>query len=183
MFRTLQPFKQQKISITKVLAILTIVCGLCVLSLYILALFPNFFRYKDDFLELSFSIVVATMILFLLTGLSYVLLKGKKGKLTGNLLLQENEIVLNDVNYPLSEIEKLRFIGNDVKGDFRGFQSKGTQNELIISLKNGQEIKTFFEQTSDNNLRSKKEILEKYHHQVKLSKSNFDNILNNTNYY
>ena len=94
-----------------------------------------------------------------------------------------NEITADEMIYSLEHIKNIRFIGNDIKGEFRGFISKGTGNEMILSLEGDIEKKFYFEQTSSNRLRDQKEILEGYVTQNKLSKTNFEMIMNNTNYY
>jgi hypothetical protein len=106
-----------------------------------------------------------------------------KSRPTGKIELLENEVVFEDRTIPLSQIEKIRIIGNDVKGDFRGFISKGIRNQLIVTLKDGTALQALFEQTKENSVLGKKDILAIYHQQGKLSDSNYQNILRNTNYY
>ena len=148
MFRTLTPPRKKKITITALLSILTRISLVSVLLMYVAALIPQFFRYKDVILETSFSVVIVAAVLFLLTGFSYIFLKSKRGKFTGEMNLTEHELMLNGNGYQVSEIEKVRFIGNDIVGEFRGYQSKGTQNEVILKLKNGTEIRSAFEHTA-----------------------------------
>lgn len=183
MFRAIQPYPKKKITFTRVFAFLTGICAVVLLFLYAIALIPNLFRYKDVILEFSFKVVIATIATFLLTAISYILSKGKKRNFSGNLELLPAEIILNNNSYTVSDLEKIRFIGNDIQGDFRGFKSFGTENELIMTLKNGQEIRTFFEQTNENKLQNQIEVLKSYRDQKILSEANFQNILNNTNYY
>ena len=183
MFRTIQPVKEKKLTFTKIFGVLTVVTAVAILILYAAALFPQLFRYKDFILETSFSLVVVAIVFFLLTGLSYVFLKSKKGNFTGEMKLNASEIILNGEKYPVSEIEKIRFIGNDIKGEFRGFNSKGTQNEIIITDKKQGHVHVFFEQTQENNLKKLKNILEGYYKEGIITESNYHNILNNTNYY
>ena len=85
--------------------------------------------------------------------------------------------------YRLEHINKIRFVGNDVKGEFRGFISKGSNNQMILSLIDDVEKTFTFEQTTQRRLSGQKEILASYVAQGKLSKVNFDAIINNTNYF
>lgn len=183
MFRTLKPFDQKKITLGKIFKILAIITGIVIVLTLILAMFPQFFRYKDRMLEATFTMNMVLIVLILLNFVNYILFRGKEGNFMGNLELKENEIVLNGDSFPLENISKIRFIGNDIKGQFRGFSTKGTENSMILKTNNGQEIKVNFEQTLENNLKKYSEILKIYHNQNKLSEANYDNILNNTNYY
>lgn len=184
MFRTFQYLKKNKFSVSKVILTLITVNIITIATLLILAVIPQFYRSKDYFLEQTFVLNIVLIGLFLLLGINYVLFNAKsKAKPEGNLQLNEEEILFNNEKIALSEIQKLRIIGNDVKGDFRGFISKGIKNEFIISLKNGTEKHVFFEQTNTNNLRNLKNTLEIYYKKGIITETNYYNILNNTNYY
>lgn len=183
MFRTLKPFDQKKITLGKIFKTLAIITGIVIVLTLILAMIPQFFRYKDRMLEATFAMNMVLIALILLNFINYVLFRGKKGNFTGNLELKEDKIVLNGKTFPLENISKIRFIGNDIKGQFRGFSTKGTENSVILKTNDGNEISSNFEQTLENNLKNYSEFLKIYHDQNKLSEANYDNILNNTNYY
>lgn len=184
MFRTFQGIKKTNFTLGKILFFFIILDVLAIAGLLILALFPQFYRQKDTFLETTFTLNMVLIALFLLSALNYILFKGKKkASLAGMLEIRENEIVVNDQTLRLDELERMRFIGNDVKGDFRGHVSKGIGNEFIAKLKSGEQISVTFEQTRDNNLMGFKNILKGYYQRGLLSESNYQNIINNTNYY
>lgn len=182
-FRTFQKVNSKGFQFGKLLNFLLIINFLIIIGIYIMALFPAMYRYKDSLLERSFIFIVGLIVLFLIRVVYYIFSKGKNKNLEGILKLSENDIELNSKKYPLAEIKHLRFIGNDVKGDFRGYISKGTNNEIVLSLKNGEEISSVFEQTSENQLKNSENLLFIYRSKGLLSEANFDNILNNTNYY
>lgn len=96
--------------------------------------------------------------------------------------LRPDQVILDDAVYPVSQIQRLRFIGNDIRGDFRGFVSKGTENKVILES-NGSTVEFGFEQTPEQNLKNQSEILNRYRSAGILSEANLLNILNNTNYY
>lgn len=143
-----------------------------------------FYRYRNQFTEISFTLNLILLGILIINALHYIFI-GRNQNLSpiGNLILEEKDIILNDEKIPVSDIKEIRFIGNDIKGDFRGFFSKGTNNKLIIKLKNSEEKSVHFLQTKENKLNRKKNILELYRNKGILSTANFQNILNNTNYY
>lgn len=173
----------QKFSLGKFLNFLIILAILVILAAYVTAMFPQMFRYKDYILESTFPLIIGFLILFMLRVLVYIFLKNKVRTSDGFLELKKDEIILKNKNYPISEVEKIRLIGNDIKGDFRGNISKGTNNHMILYLKNGENLKVDFGQTDETNLKLDKEILKSYLDAHKLSEANFENIMNNTNYY
>jgi hypothetical protein len=184
MFRTFSPVKQKKFTIGKVLLFLMIADVIVIVGMLALAMFPQFYRKKDFLLESTFTLNMVLVGIFLLAALNYVIFNARsKSRPTGKIELLENEVVFEDRTIPLSQIEKIRIIGNDVKGDFRGFISKGIRNQLIVTLKDGTALQALFEQTKENSVLGKKDILAIYHQQGKLSDSNYQNILRNTNYY
>lgn len=183
MFRTLQPFDKKKTTTGKILRILAIVMGAVIILTLLAAMIPQLFRYKDRLLEATFTMNMILIGLILLNVANYMLFHGKKGKFTGNLELRNDAVILNGEEFPLNSISRLRFIGNDIKGDFRGFSTKGTENSVIIKTVDGKEVSANFEQTLENRLKNYTEQLKSYHDQHKLTDANYDNILNNTNYY
>lgn len=97
--------------------------------------------------------------------------------------LQPTEIILNNKNYPASVIKHVRFVGNDILGDFRGYETKGNNNEIFIDLHNGEKISSSFQQNTSARLQDDEATLREYLKLGLLSESNLDTILNNTNYY
>lgn len=143
-----------------------------------------FYRYRNQFTEISFTLNLILLGILIINALHYIFIGRNQNLLpVGNLILEEKDIILNDEKIPVSNIKEIRFIGNDIKDDFRGFFSKGTNNKLIIKLKNSKEKSVHFLQTKENKLNRKKNILELYRNKGILSTANFQNILNNTNYY
>lgn len=183
MYRTLQPFQIKKLTTRKVLKILIMITiGLIVLVLGA-AMIPQLFRYKDRLLEFSFVLNMVLIGLILLRVTHYMLYRARKGEFTGSLLLSKESIELNGNTYPISSLKKIRFIGNDIKGDFRGYDTKGTENQIILTQNDGAEVVSNFEQTVEKRLQDEHENLSAYRSAGKLSEANYDNILNNTNYY
>ncbi len=146
-------------------------------------MFPQMFRYKDYILESTFPLNLGFIVLLLLRALVYIFFKNKTRISDGFLELKKDEIVLRNKNYPLSEIEKIRLIGNDIKGDFRGNIAKGTNNQIVLHLTNGEIVNSDFEQNAQTNLKQDEKILRNYLETQQLSEANFENIMNNTNYY
>lgn len=182
-FRTFEKKISKKYHWGKFLNLLLMINFAIIIGIYFIALFPRLFRYKDQLLQGNFTFIISFIVLFLLRVMYYIFFKTKPSKAIGTLQLSEDEILLNSTKYPIAEIESLRFVGNDVKGDFRGYISKGTNNEFFLKLKNGQEMSVSFEQTEVSKLRDAKILLTKYKDDQLLSAANFENILNNTNYY
>ena len=183
-FRTFQQARKSKITFGKILITLVILDILAIIALLILAFLPQYYRMKDDFLYQTFTLNLVLVALLIISAIYYIGFRGKKKeKVSGLLELKENEIVLNGTSIPLADIQKVRIIGNDIKGEFRGFVSKGSQNQIIITKITSEELSSFFEQTIENPLRNSKNILDLYHDKGILSESNFTNIMNNTNYF
>ncbi len=184
MFRTFSTVAKKKFTVGKFLIILMVIDALLIVALLILSLFPQFYRKKDYFLESTFTLNMVLIGIFLLAALNYVLFSAKnKARPIGTFELLNDRIIVDDKVIPAHEVERLRFIGNDIKGDFRGFISRGISNQVVISHKDGTVTEVNFEQTSSNKLLDKKDVLERWYNQGKLSESNYRNILRNTNYY
>ena len=181
-FKTLQPIKNGN-KVSKVLRYLNIIAFAALIGSTLAFFYKPLFRYEDDIKEVMAGSIYLILFIMVLRAISYVLLRSKSSKTKSYLLLTPNEITADEMIYSLEHIKNIRFIGNDIKGEFRGFISKGTGNEMILSLEGDIEKKFYFEQTSNNRLRDQKEILEGYVTQNKLSKTNFEMIMNNTNYY
>lgn len=184
MFRTFSTVAKKKFTVGKFLVILMVIDALLIVGLLILSLFPQFYRKKDYFLESTFTLNMVLIGIFLLAVLNYVLFSAKnKARPNGTFELLHDRIIVDDQVIPADDIERLRLIGNDIKGDFRGFISRGIRNQMVISYKDGSITEVNFEQTSSNKLRDKKDVLETWYNEGKLSESNYLNILRNTNYY
>ena len=119
----------------------------------------------------------------MLSAIYYVFFRNKKREFVGTLELKLTEINLNNINYPISTIKHLRFVGNDILGEFRGYETKGSNNEIFIHLHNDEEIVSSFQQTTSENLKNAEDILQTYRQLGLLTEANLDTILNNTNYY
>ncbi len=85
MFRTLKPFDQKKITLGKIFKTLAIITGIVIVLTLILAMFPQFFRYKDRMLEATFTMNMVLIVLILLNFVNYILFRGKEGNFTGNM--------------------------------------------------------------------------------------------------
>ncbi len=183
-FRTFHQNPKRKITFGKILIALIILDIAAIIILLILAFLPQFYRMKDDFLFQTFTLNLVLVALLIMSAIYYIAFRGKaKKKISGMLEFHENEIILNGMHVPLTDIQKIRIIGNDIKGEFRGFVSKGSQNQIIITKKNREELSSFFEQTIENPLRNWEPILKIYKDKSLVSESNFSNIINNTNYF
>ncbi len=183
MFRTLEIPRKSKFNPTRILLTLSAICIVIILLMYAVALFPQSYRIKDRILEATFPMNLTAIGLLILAALYYILFSKKSGKLTGSMELRNDGITINGQEFKTDEIEKIRIIGNDIAGEFRGFVSKGTQNHIILHTKNGAEISTAFEQTKSNRLQDQREVLQSWYDQGILAEANYHNIINNTNYY
>lgn len=184
MFRTFSKVSKKKFTFGKFLVILMVIDVLVIVGLLVLSLFPQFYRKKDFFLESTFTLNMVLIGIFLLAALNYVLFSARnKAKAVGTFEILHDRIVVDEKVIPADDVERLRLIGNDIKGDFRGFISRGIRNQVIISQKDGTVTEINFEQTSENKLLDRKDVLETWYNLGKLSESNYRNILRNTNYY
>lgn len=183
MFRTFSPASTRPSAVGKFLRILIYLTIGVMIAVYIIALFPQLFRYKDLLLESNFKVTLVLIFLLVCLWLNYIFFNSKTVAAAGNLSLKEEAIELNGTVYPLEELKNIRFIGNDIRNDFRGYISKGEKNSIALQLQDGTEVSSVFEQTQDENLKKYPELLSIYLNKGLLSKSNYQNILNNTNYY
>ena len=182
-FRALQPVKKTSKAF-KIIKFATTFLFIAIAITTIILYLPPFFRLEDDIKAVLGGLIMLLLFVQVLRAFTYVLLKGKKIKnYTGHLILNLDSVAYNDEVFPISNIEKIRFIGNDIKGDFRGFVGKGIDNQIQITLKNQDEKTFFFEQTLEHNLKLAEENLNRYVDAKILAKSNYDSIMNNTNYY
>lgn len=178
-----QKQKRKRTTIGYILRTLLIVVIVSIVSLLIIATFPPLFRYKDIILEQTFTLNMIFIGLIVCSVLYYVLVRGKKAlKPIGELYFGEEYISICGKKIHYGEINRIRVIGNDIRGEFRGQNSDGKGNLLIISLKEGETIEYHLEQTIDNRLRDDSQLEELYIKNI-MSKSNYESILKNTNYY
>ncbi|PIE50270.1 MAG: hypothetical protein CSA38_04265 [Flavobacteriales bacterium] len=184
MFKTLNTKKRPFIRLGTILFALLILSFVAVIFSLLTSTIPYFYRYRNQFAEISFALNLGLVAMLVINAIHYIFLsKNKSTEFYGELSLEKEQIILNGEEIPLSEIKDIRLKGNDIKGDFRGYISKGTNNEIIIKLKNGKERSAFFQQTKTNKLKNHRSILEVYRNKSILSTANLQNILNNTNYY
>ena len=180
MFRVLEKSPENKFTIGKILKFVIIILTVFILLFSLASVFHRFHQYQKDFVT---QWIGGFYLFFVLVKvIHYIFFQQKKGKFIGDLIFKDNEIEVLDKIYPLESISKIRIIGNDIKGDFQGFVSQGTKNELIINLLNGNSINYNFEQTSDNRLKDTL-VLKKYVDAGKLGQVNYESIIENKNYY
>lgn len=182
-FKTVENNPNSKISLGKVLLALMALDALVIVGLVVAAYLPQNYRTKDTLLQMTFTFNIVMIILVLLCALYYVFFRAKRKSYVGTAAFKEDVIELNGESFPLAEIKHLRFMGNDIRGEFRGFASKGTDNQVFITKGDGAVISSYFEQSTENNLKQAEKILEFYKQKGILTEANLDNILNNTNYY
>ncbi|MFC6269642.1 hypothetical protein [Frigoriflavimonas asaccharolytica] len=182
-FKTVAASPKKKFSVGKFLLLLLILDFLIIIALAIIAYLPQYHRTKDLILQSTFGFNIGLVVILFLLGIYYIFFRNKDKEAIGTLQMMEEKIMINDTTFPIFEIENLRIVGNDILGEFRGFKSKGTNNEIFIILKNGEEISSNFVQTTETSLKNAENILNIYHEKGLLTESNLENILNNTNYY
>lgn len=180
MFRVLEKSRENKPKISKILNFIVIFLTAFLILFFLTTIIFWSINFQKYLVYKWTGGVYAFFILFKI--IHHNFFQQKKGVFVGELIFADNEINVLDKNYPLDIISKIRIRGNDIKGEFRGLKSEGINNELIINLKNGDELNYFFEQTKENNL---KDILflKKYADEEKLAQLNYDSIIDNTNYY
>ena len=111
-----------------------------------------------------------------------------KGELKTDLEFFNDKIIIDEEEYPLSAIQKIEINAFDFKGAFRGYKnfdgtlSNGVDNTLKIYLNNEPEIKLFFQQTINNEIRNEKTSLINYCNHSKLHYLNLLEILGITDY-
>ena len=108
----------------------------------------------------------------------------KKGKFKGKLELEENSIRVNKVIYELEEISDILVNAFDYEGrfinatsQFTRHLSNGLDNEIIIKLKNGTEVKCHFFQSKGHRIKNFRDMLISYHLNGKMSWLNLLNVL------
>lgn len=161
-----------------------IVVGTLITLTLLVALYPPLFRYKDLIMQSTFRMNLLFIGLLVCCALYYVFVRAKKKwEPAGEMKFLSDGIAIAERKILFSEIQSVRFIGNDILGDFRGQVSTGQNNSVRIVLRNGEELRYNFLQTPEQNLRAHEDYLRGLETLNLLSKANLDSILNNTNYY
>jgi hypothetical protein len=100
----------------------------------------------------------------------------KNGEFNGKLELDVDTITINGAKFELNEISKILIRSTDYEGQFLPNQfalarnsSNGLNNEMILYLVNGKEIKCHFLQTKGQRIKNYKNLLINYHLKEKLS--------------
>lgn len=182
-FKTVAARSKRKFTVGTILLALLFLDILTIFILAIVAYLPQNYRDKDLILQSTFAFNIGLIVILMLCAIYYVFFRNKNRKYIGALELSPSEIILNNETYPLDQIENIRIKGNDIRGEFRGFSSKGTNNQIFIQLKNKEEHSSNFEQTTEINLKNAENILKEYYQKAILTEANLETILNNTNYY
>ena len=182
-FQTIADAPKRKFTLGKVLLALLFLDIAIIFGLAITAYLPQNHSIKDDILQTTFAFNIILIIILTISALYYVFFRNKKRAFVGTLELKPTEINLNNKNYPTSTIKHIRFVGNDILGEFRGYETKGSNNEIFVQLINGEEVTSSFQQTTSENLKNAEELLQEYYKIGILTESNLATILNNTNYY
>lgn len=158
--------------------------ALAIVGLTITAAFPQLFRLKDFLLEKAFTLNLVMIALGIAGALYYIFLQNKTKRVPiGEMVLEAGGMVILNEKIPLSAIKSLRFIGNDISGEFRGQETDGTENRILATLHDGRNLTYNFRQTAAQRLSAQTDFLKNARNMGLLSAANFDAILNNTNYY
>lgn len=157
---------------------------LAMVALMITAAFPQLFRLKDSLLEKTFTLNLVLIGLIITGALYYVFLQKKTRRVAvGEMVLSGDGLTVLNEKIPFSALKSLRFIGNDIAGEFRGQETQGTENQILLTLQDGRNLTYNFRQTTAQRLSSQTEFLQKARQLGLLSAANYEAILNNTNYY
>ena len=103
------------------------------------------------------------------------------GKLVGFLEFKSDSIIIDQVQYSIDEIEKIKIINNDFygkeTGSSRGFDSclsNGVDNHLTLTLKDKRKVSCMFEIYYEKDIRKLDEILITYY---SLGKIDFNQLI------
>lgn len=120
---------------------------------------------------------------------TFFLHEHKNGKFKGKLKFGNNSIQINETEYLIEEISKISIHSHDIEGHFIWYSnefsrklSNGLNNEIILKLKNGNEIKCHFLQTKRERIKYSKDCLINYHLKGIISWLHLLNILEMENY-
>ena len=182
-FKTIADKPKRKFTFGKVLLALLFLVIATIGGLVVVAYLPQNHRIKDTVLQMTFGFNIAMIVILMFSAVYYVFFRNKKRDIIGTLELKPTDIILNNQTFPISTIKHLRFVGNDILGEFRGYATKGSNNEVFLELKTGDQLSSAFMQTTTENLKNAEDILQEYYKLGILTESNLATILNNTNYY
>ena len=128
----------------------------------------------DYWLTTLLIIWVLSFVTFLIS--RFFLYEIENGEYKGSLILKEDSILINEIEYDLNEITSIKIYSSDKKGEFVNsvFEfsrhlSNGLNNEITIELKNGEVIKTHFLQTEREKIKFSKNELISYYKKRKFS--------------
>ena len=180
MFRVLEKPKVNKLKVSKILNFIIIFLTLFVVVFFLATIF---FWYIDFHKDVVFKVTGGLYLFSILFKIiHHNFFQQKKAVFIGELEFRNNEIeILNEI-YALENISTIRIKVNDIKEEFLGLISQGINNELFIHLQNGDELNYFFEQNETTNLKTIL-VLKEYVAKGKLPQSNYNSIMDNTNYY
>lgn len=128
----------------------------------------NFSILEIGLLWFSLGILIISLFLNLTSFFRYVPLEGK---LEGELILNEKEIIIDKTTLNIENIKNLK-ITNDDFYDFvapyrsyfiLGRKSNGVNNEIKIFLKNGKEYVINYQQDDNHDMQNSKELLKHYY--------------------
>ncbi|XLS30530.1 hypothetical protein ACJD0Z_06820 [Flavobacteriaceae bacterium M23B6Z8] len=141
-----------------------------ILSIFILGYLETF---HDIRLRLLISVLAVFSLLFVISMAIWNQFRYQKlyGDFKGELIFSKTSIIINERSFLLEEIGKLEFLrfedyyGNYLYGTsrFAPMRSNGTENELLIYLKNGEKIRCSFQQSESQALKKARAVLTHYH--------------------
>lgn len=115
---------------------------------------------------------------------NFFLHEHKNGEFKGKLELENSAITINGTKYELDEISEISINSFDYEGQFVHGQfeftrhlSNGLNNEFILKLTNGNEIKCHFFQSKGHRIKNFRETLTTYHLKGKMSWLHLLNVL------
>jgi len=138
----------------------------------------NFKGWETGILILGTIYIIGLMIS------TFFLHEHKNGEFKGKLKLETDKISINEKEYSIEEISEISIHSSDIEGQFIGYSfefsrklSNGLNNEIILKLKNGNEIKCHFFQTKRERIKYSKDYLTNYHLKGKINWLQLLNIL------
>jgi hypothetical protein len=119
------------------------------LSMVILLLFSSLFGKIYPYL--NYPAAISTIVYFIYLYTECTRIQYLKGKFTGTLIFNENNLVIKERKLIISEIQQIHLRADDYEGRERSGKpslfipkSNGTNNLLHLTLKSGEIIKVFF---------------------------------------
>mgnify|MGYP003452828083 FL=1 len=145
--------------------------------------------FKTDFSSFDKYLVIIMMTAFCIGILLQIFRFAKpdplRGELNGFITFNMDEIIADDSVFKLNEINKIEITNDDYygkgkgnsKGSFNSNLSNGVDNQLIITLKNGENKTYNYELYDPNDLQKVQDVLINYNLKDKLDFPNLINIL------